>query len=149
MKQLERALAAADEVIAAGGRVYFEWPRFNSGQELEMLQNWVHKHGLFATDCDGCALGVVSKRGKPILKPWRIYNNDEQKNVSKFPGLGHIPIVGELFKSRAWLEKKSELVILLTPRLVGPGSKRVRRLIDDARQMYERSGQEVRFNIWD
>ena len=78
-----------------------------------------------------------------------IYNNDEQKNVSKFPGLGHIPIVGELFKSRAWLEKKSELVILLTPRLVGPGSKRVRRLIDDAQRMYERSGQEVRFNIWD
>lgn len=78
-----------------------------------------------------------------------IYNNDEEKNVSKFPGLGHIPILGELFKSRAWLEKKSELIILLTPRLVAPGSQRVRRLVDDARRLYERSGQEVRFNIWD
>ena len=78
-----------------------------------------------------------------------IYNNDEQKDVSKFPGLGHIPILGELFKSRAWKENKSELMVLLTPRLVTPSSRRVRRIIDDARRMYDRSSQEVRFNIWD
>jgi pilus assembly protein CpaC len=78
-----------------------------------------------------------------------IYNNDEQKDVSKFPGLGHIPILGELFKSRAWKEKKSELMVLLTPRLVTPSSDRVRRIIDDARRMYDRSAKEVRFNIWD
>jgi pilus assembly protein CpaC len=78
-----------------------------------------------------------------------IYNNDEQKDVSKFPGLGHIPIIGELFKSRAWKEKKSELMVLLTPRLVTPASDRVRRIINDARRMYDRSSKEVRFNIWD
>jgi pilus assembly protein CpaC len=78
-----------------------------------------------------------------------IYNNDEQKDVSKFPGLGHIPIIGELFKSRAWKENKSELMVLLTPRLVTPASDRVRRIIDDARRMYDRSSKEVRFNIWD
>jgi pilus assembly protein CpaC len=92
------------------------------------------------------AVGVSS--GETIVLSG-IYNNDEQKDVSKFPGLGHIPIIGELFKSRHWLESKSELVVLLTPRLVVPGSKRIRQLVEGAQEMYERSEQEVRFNIWD
>ncbi|MEY2919815.1 MAG: hypothetical protein RL261_1120 [Pseudomonadota bacterium] len=45
--------------------------------------------------------------------------------VSKFPGLGSIPILGSLFRSQEYQKGQTELVILVTPHLakpVAPGS---------------------------
>ena len=38
-----------------------------------------------------------------------------------FPGLGNIPILGALFRSRDFIHDQTELVILVTPYLVSPG----------------------------
>ncbi len=40
--------------------------------------------------------------------------------VSKFPGLGSIPILGALFRSSSFERGETELVIIVTPRLVKP-----------------------------
>lgn len=40
--------------------------------------------------------------------------------VSQLPGLGNIPILGALFRSREYQSQQTELVILVTPYLVGP-----------------------------
>jgi pilus assembly protein CpaC len=40
--------------------------------------------------------------------------------VSKYPGLGDIPVLGNLFRSRDFQNKETELVILVTPHLVKP-----------------------------
>ena len=40
--------------------------------------------------------------------------------VSKFPLLGDIPILGVLFRSRAFQKNETELIIIATPRLVKP-----------------------------
>jgi pilus assembly protein CpaC len=40
--------------------------------------------------------------------------------VSKYPGLGDIPVLGNLFRSRAFQNQETELVILVTPHLVKP-----------------------------
>jgi pilus assembly protein CpaC len=48
--------------------------------------------------------------------------------VTKFPGLGDIPILGTLFRSNGFQKGQTELVILVTPRLakpVAPGSVRL------------------------
>jgi len=42
---------------------------------------------------------------------------------TKFPWLGDIPILGWLFKSRAFQASRSELVIFVTPTVFNPGSK--------------------------
>jgi pilus assembly protein CpaC len=39
---------------------------------------------------------------------------------NKVPGLGDIPILGELFRSRALNKTKTELLVLVTPRIVHP-----------------------------
>lgn len=49
-----------------------------------------------------------------------LIQNRASKNVSKVPFLGHIPILGELFKSRAFQNNQSEFVVLMTPRPGGP-----------------------------
>jgi len=40
--------------------------------------------------------------------------------ISKFPGLGDIPILGMLFRSREFQKNETELVIIATPHLVKP-----------------------------
>ena len=78
-----------------------------------------------------------------------IFEHDEQKNVSKFPLLGHIPIVGELFKNRVMAGTKRELVIFVTPRIVNPDTERIRKLIDDIKTRYKQAKDEVSYGIFD
>lgn len=42
------------------------------------------------------------------------------ESVQKFPLLGDIPIIGALFRSQSFLKNETELVIVVTPRLVKP-----------------------------
>jgi pilus assembly protein CpaC len=47
-----------------------------------------------------------------------LLDNELINNVTKIPVLGDIPILGELFKSRQVRQRKTELLVLITPRLV-------------------------------
>jgi pilus assembly protein CpaC len=49
-----------------------------------------------------------------------LLNNEQNRNWDQIPFLGDIPILGELFKDRAFLNNQTELAILVTPRLVTP-----------------------------
>ena len=42
------------------------------------------------------------------------------ENASKIPGLGDIPIIGKLFRSRSVNKSKTELLVMVTPKLVRP-----------------------------
>ena len=47
-------------------------------------------------------------------------------SVAKYPFLGEIPVLGNLFKSRRYQNDETELVIIVTPRLVKPLAQGVR-----------------------
>ena len=47
-----------------------------------------------------------------------IYHEENSEGVSKVPLLGDIPVVGNLFKSKTRSDKKTELLIFITPRIV-------------------------------
>ena len=51
-----------------------------------------------------------------------LVSREDAKNVRKLPGLGQIPILGELFKSREFRKQQTELVVLVTPRIIDTGS---------------------------
>ena len=91
---------------------------------------------------------VTVKDGETIILSG-LFNYNEDKEVSKVPLLGHIPIIGELFKSRNFIDKKTELAIYVTPKVVSPGSERVKELIQDARKLYKDAGDSVSFSIFD
>ena len=91
---------------------------------------------------------VTVKDGETIALSG-LFNYSEEKDVSKIPLLGHIPILGELFKSREFLDKKTELAIYVTPHIVSPGSEKVKDLIDEARRLYKDSADSVNFSIFD
>ncbi|MCP3161790.1 type II and III secretion system protein family protein [Myxococcus qinghaiensis] len=91
---------------------------------------------------------VTVRHGETIVLSG-VFSHDEQKSISKIPGLGHIPIIGELFKSRGFDSTKRELVIFVTPRIVNPDSDKVRTIIEDVKSRYKQARSEVNFNIFD
>jgi len=48
--------------------------------------------------------------------------------VSRFPGLGDVPVLGQLFRSQQFIHGETELVILVTPHLAKPVDARTVRL---------------------
>jgi len=58
--------------------------------------------------------------------------SDEDRNiVNKFPWLGDVPVLGNLFRSSSWQKQETELVVLVTPHLVKPMTPGTARLADD------------------
>lgn len=51
-----------------------------------------------------------------------LFQRNEQNSISKFPGLGDVPVLGALFRSVAYQRNETELVILVTPYLSQPVS---------------------------
>ena len=49
-----------------------------------------------------------------------LIDNITQEQLDMVPGLGHIPIIGYLFKSKAMQTQRTELMVLITPHLVRP-----------------------------
>ena len=49
-----------------------------------------------------------------------LLTEDASRNVDRLPALGELPILGNLFRSRAFRDRKSELVVFITPRFVEP-----------------------------
>jgi pilus assembly protein CpaC len=49
-----------------------------------------------------------------------LLQNDIQNAINQIPGLGDIPILGALFRSSKFQRQETELVIIVTPRLVKP-----------------------------
>ena len=51
-----------------------------------------------------------------------LMNNTVNSTMQKIPGIGDIPVLGYLFKSRAYQKNQTELVVMITPVIVRAGS---------------------------
>lgn len=47
-----------------------------------------------------------------------LISDEDRKTIDKLPGLGGIPVLGRLFSSHNDTDKKTEIVLLITPRIV-------------------------------
>jgi pilus assembly protein CpaC len=51
-----------------------------------------------------------------------LMNNTMNSSMQKIPGIGDIPVLGYLFRSRAYQKNQTELVVMITPQIVRKGS---------------------------
>lgn len=49
-----------------------------------------------------------------------LIRNNVTETLSRFPGLGEIPVIGALFRSTEFQKDQTELIFIITPRLVKP-----------------------------
>ncbi len=57
------------------------------------------------------------------------------RTIDKVPGIGQIPVLGELFKSRAFQANRTDLVVFVTPYIIDASSKRNQDLIKRSDQL--------------
>ena len=81
----------------------------------------------------------VNVRHGETLVLSNLMSTESSRNFDKFPWLGDVPVLGWLFKSKNWREKRTELVIFVTPRIVDPAS-------DEVKGALER-GEQIRSNF--
>jgi len=91
---------------------------------------------------------VTVRHGQTIVLSG-LFHAAEEKDLSKVPLFGHIPIIGELFKSRIFKERKAELTVFVTPRIVNPDTPKILKMISDIKSRYKRAKSEVGFGIFD
>ena len=53
-----------------------------------------------------------------------LFQQDYANNARQVPGLGNVPVLGALFRSSRWRRRETELVVLVTPRLVTAAESR-------------------------
>ncbi|MFH2008406.1 MAG: pilus assembly protein N-terminal domain-containing protein [bacterium] len=78
-----------------------------------------------------------------------LYKNTGSKTTNKIPILGHIPILGELFKSREFQRGKTQLAIFITPRIINPQHPWVRRTIKTFERRYDRFKSKIEWELFD
>jgi pilus assembly protein CpaC len=89
----------------------------------------------FATRKTHTEMNVQS--GEPMVVAG-LFSADDAKTVAKVPGLGSLPILGELFKSRQFRRGETELVVLVTPQIIRADSSAV----SDGVQRFDRLERE-------
>lgn len=78
-----------------------------------------------------------------------LLSSEDAKTVAKVPGLGDIPIVGELFKSRQFRRGQSELVVLVTPYIIGADSDAVKAGVQQYEDLRKKSDEALKLKIND
>ena len=51
-------------------------------------------------------------------------SEDTRQNIDGFPGLKDVPVIGALFRSRDFTKNETELVVIVTPYVVRPTSRK-------------------------
>lgn len=75
--------------------------------------------------------------------------NDSSKDVDRVPFIGQIPILGELFKSRHFQKRDSELLIYVTPRLISSGNEEKKMALEEMKRKFDLAGEEIKAQVND
>ena len=78
-----------------------------------------------------------------------LFSSEDAKTVVKVPGLGNIPVLGELFKSRQFRRGETELVVLVTPQIIKADSEPVRAGIQQYDALKQKSDEALKFRLMD
>ena len=78
-----------------------------------------------------------------------LLSNESTKAVQKVPGLGNLPIIGELFKSRAFADKNTELVVFVTPEVITSDSDKDKDQIKKMKKKYDNAEDDLKFKLMD
>src|SRR5690606_31452716 len=121
------------ETTDNSGRTTTEWKPF--GVELEFTPT-LKANGLVGLNIDTAVSelrtdGALNKRAVgtnveigvgQTLAIGGIIQDSVRQRIAGLPGLGDIPILGALFRSREYQRSQTDLVVLVTPYLAHPGN---------------------------
>jgi pilus assembly protein CpaC len=122
-------------VAQGNGAISLEYKEYGVKLEFEPIVDtqdnidtkiYVETSSLGGPSAGGSAPGLITNRvstnvfvatGESITLGGLVKSEDAQ-SVDKVPGLGNIPVIGNLFKSKGFIRNETELVVFATPRVV-------------------------------
>ena len=107
----------AKACVTAGGNVSFEWPKGATGWTLKELTDMERELNMSHVLFDGCALGVKSKSGEYIKKPWCISTTSKELVEALSPYVctadhKHVPCAGSETLGTGFYTRQMAKVIL-------------------------------------
>ncbi len=91
---------------------------------------------------------VVNMAQGETLVLSELLNEKGTKSVVKFPLIGSIPIIGELFKSRKYQQSQSQFLVFITPVIIRPGSIDGTK-IKEMKRRYSGTGESIGYDPMD
>lgn len=85
----------------------------------------------------------VSLREGETLVLSGLISEEASKGLEKVTGLGDIPLLGALFRSKDFQERRSEMVVFVTPRRIGPNSENNLRAVQEAQRALEKVRRRI------
>jgi pilus assembly protein CpaC len=107
--------------------------RANVETELSAIDNSVAVNGIPGLISRKTTADVTLSSGETLVMSGLI-NQEFSKDVTGLKFLSEIPVIGALFRSKNFRDKKSELVIFVTPQVFDANSKINKEAIDYARE---------------
>jgi pilus assembly protein CpaC len=117
--------------------------RTKVGVEVSSVDKAISVLGIpgFATRKTNTEMNVQSGRTMIVAG---LFSAEDAKTVVKVPGLGSIPVLGELFKSRQFRRGESELVVLVTPHIIKVDDEAVRAGVAQYDTLKQRSEEALK-----
>ena len=103
----------ADQMNKITSKVHAEVSRLDYANGI--TQNGFHIPALATREAEA----VIHVSNGMSMVIGGLLNSEDGKSVSKIPLLGNIPILGEFFKHTSRTRDKRELIIIITPHLIG------------------------------
>ena len=83
--------------------------------------------------------GTIRVRDGNTLIMTGVLNTTDKETVKKFPILGDIPLIGQLFRNTASSKETNELVIMVTPQILKGGDQ----TFQNVENLYEPSTEDI------
>lgn len=91
---------------------------------------------------------VNVNQGQSIVLSGLLTSRDS-KDAQKVPGLGHVPVLGELFKSRNFQNNQTDLMVFVTPSLITADSQQNKDMLQGVQQAHDEADKSLKFSILD
>lgn len=122
--------------------------RTKVGVEVSSLDKAISVMGFpgFATRKTNTEMNVKSGASMVVAG---LFSSEDAKTVVKVPGLGNIPVLGELFKSRQFRRGETELVVLVTPQIIEVESEDMKTRVRQFDELKKKSDEALKPKLKD
>ncbi|HSH98546.1 MAG: type II and III secretion system protein family protein [Methylophilaceae bacterium] len=105
--------------------------------EVSAIDNSVVVQGIPGFTTRSTSSDINLKSGQTIVMSGLV-NQSISNSINKFPWLGDVPILGNLFKSKNFQSNRSDLVMFVTPVVIDPASTANQQRLDKGKEMREK-----------
>jgi len=105
--------------------------------EVSAIDNSVVVQGIPGFTTRSTSSDINLKSGQTIVMSGLV-NQSISNSINKFPWLGDIPVLGNLFKSKNFQSNRSDLVMFVTPVVIDPSSTANQQRLDKGKEMREK-----------